>query len=74
MDSIDLFSVKSEITLSTNDFKHFIFHSFKYTHYFLSKKMIYFITLWHTFCKASHESVPYIEQQLNWICEQQDNP
>lgn len=24
MDSIDLFSVKSEITLSTNDFKHFI--------------------------------------------------
>lgn len=37
MDSIDLFSVKSEITLSTNDFKYFIFHSFKYTHYFLSK-------------------------------------
>lgn len=37
MDSIDLFSVKSEITLSTNDLKVFIFHSFKYTHYFLSK-------------------------------------
>lgn len=45
MDSIDLFSVKSEITLSTNDFKVFIFHSFKYTHYFLSKNDLLHNTL-----------------------------
>lgn len=38
MDSIDLFSVKSEITLSTNDFKVFIFLSLKYTHYIFIPK------------------------------------
>lgn len=38
MDSIDLFSVKSEIALSTNDFKVFIFLSLKYTYYIFIQK------------------------------------
>lgn len=63
MDSIDLFSVKSEITLSTNDFKHFIFHSFKYTHYF--------VTIYISIHPLNHLYVKAIQEMLkiknDWI-------